>query len=615
MVVVATCLPLRQTWAMAKDELMTQIEFYCRKYQEPLDKVENGLEYFLLHLIAQERDYVDFVLAGKDPNEADLSIYRCAGKDDLRIDGLLYNEELSSVAIIQCAHRAKYGRDVDEKAIAFFKSLGDWINPDIVETGNSEVQDLLIDCALNPFSQKITLYFATTLSVNSDNAKGLLRAAEEAQKQYQEKGYEVECQVLGSAELIAKHTELSNTRDFGLAEKVQFEIQEDFHFLVEEPLRSIVCAIRASALADIYNRKDIKNKLFNQNIRLGITSKINSAISKTATDPEESKNFFYYNNGITATCSEFELDGNRISASNLQVVNGAQTVSALARSVGGGGGAIKKSTNAVVLFRLIETGEQKSRKNYLADNITRYQNTQNPVRESDFFSNEPFQLWLSANLPQELSNRGVVPGFYYQHKRGYKPSSRSGEALTLEKLAQLRHAMYYGPAVSYNSPRLFWDISEPQYWQAFGVEGKECTAWDDSQMSEVGWGIATYLKLLSDAKSLGNRVRRESIKNEESKYLAYLSRYLTAAVFQVLNQLHGQKAIPDFKELISSKTIYDKFCSPIVVEMRKQLMQEMQTAYVKAGVSRLAVARDVPQFDAMVGRVLEMIDSGLVQFN
>jgi hypothetical protein len=308
---------------MAKDALMTQIEYYCKKYHEPMDRFEHGLEYFSLHLIAQEREYVDFILGGKEPTEVDLSQFRCAGKDDLKIDGLLYSEELGYVTIIQSAHRTKYSKELEDKATGFFRNLTKWIDPEYVATGNSEVQDLLIDCGLDPSKQKIILCFTTTQAANSDNAKGLIAAAEESEIDYLARGWNVECQVLGAAELVAKHTELANTRNYGLPHSVSFEIQTDLSFTVEEPLRSIVCAIKASALADIYNKKDIKNKLFNQNIRLAITSKINSAISKTAIDPQESQNFFYYNNGITATCSEFEKVGNRITARNLQVVNGA----------------------------------------------------------------------------------------------------------------------------------------------------------------------------------------------------------------------------------------------------------------------------------------------------
>jgi hypothetical protein len=281
----------------------------------------------------------------------------------------------------------------------------------------------------------------------------------------------------------------------------------------------------------------------------------------------------------------------------------------------GSGGAAKKSTNAIVLFRLIATEEENSKKSALADNITRFQNTQNPVRESDFFSNEPFQLWLSTNLPQRLSNRGAVPGFYYQHKRGFKPTSKTGEVLTLEKLAQLRHAIYYGPTVNYNSPRLFWDVSEPYYWEAFGVAGKECTAWDDSQLADIGLALTIYLQLIAEAKSLGAKARKEAIRIEKSRYLGYLSRYLTAALMHVMFDLRIQGRLPSISDVIASKTNYAQYCKPLITEMRKALMVMMNDTYGKEGNSRLAVARDGKSFDSLVTQTLQMINSGLISID
>ena len=595
---------------MAKEEVFTQIEFYCRKYGHSLDKIELGLEFFAIHLICQEKEFFESILAGEDPQEADLAEYWAGGKDDLRIDGLLYNDDLTEIAVIQAAHRSKFGKELEEKAIAFFNSVPDWINPNVIEKGNSQVRELLAESSFNPSKQHVTLYFVTTLPINSENMKGVLRGAEEATTNYSNKRMNVEIKVLGPSELESRHVELANMRDFGLAEPISFEIQDHFSFEVLSPLRSITCAIKASSLADVYNRKNVKNKLFNQNIRLGITSNINGAISRTAIDPEDSGNFFYYNNGITATCSSFVKTGNSITATNLQVVNGDQTVTALARSVGSG--AVKRATNAMVLFRLIETGEHNSKKNLLAENITRYQNTQNAVRESDFLSNEPFQLWLSKNLADNLSSKGICPGFYYQHKRGFRPANKSGEALTLERLAQLRHAIYYGPSISYNSPRLFWDMSERYYWEAFGSNGDECTAWNDSELAEIGLAITIDLHLKAEAKILKKRVRTEGIKSEESKYLAYLSRYVTAVVLQTIISAKDTADIPSFRELISSNTNFKTYVQPLVREARKEVGRVMKTSYGVEGNSRLAMARDVSYFESIVASMIDNIQSGLI---
>jgi len=600
---------------MAKEELDSQIEYYIDKYGQRKDEIENGLEFLTLHLFAQEKEFSGFLLGGEEPSEVDLSAYRCAGANDLRIDGLIYSEDLETVAIFQCAHRSKWNKDIEDKASGFFNALPNWIDPKIVSTGNSEVVELLSDAALDPDNQQIFLYFVTTLAINSDNASQLFRIAEEAEKSYAARGWRVTCLVIGRSELISKSIELANVRDYGLAQKVTFQIASDSYFEVEDPHPALVCSIKGNAIAAIYNDKNIKNKLFNQNVRLGMTSTINKDIAATAIDPEKSKNFFYYNNGITAVCSHYEfLDDNTISAENLQVVNGAQTVSALAKSVGSGG-AVTRSTNATVLFRLIMTGEGGSRKSELADEITKYQNTQNAVKESDFFSNEPFQIWLSKNLANRLSNRGAVPAFYYQHKRGYKPTTRSGEAITIERMAQLRHAIYYGPAISYNSPRLYWIKGEPHYWQAFGRKGQECQTWNDTEFSEIGWAITANLNLQSEASDLKRRSRSKLEDNFEAKYLSYLSRYVTSIAFQVLQAVMVEEEIPTFQEQIQSKQVFDKYSNGIIRHIRILLLSEMKNTYGVQGNSRLAVARDVKKFDSLKDQTIEAVRSGLVKLS
>jgi hypothetical protein len=268
-----------------------------------------------------------------------------------------------------------------------------------------------------------------------------------------------------------------------------------------------------------------------------------------------------------------------------------------------------------VLFRLIATGEAGSRKSELADEITKYQNTQNAVKESDFFSNETFQLWLSKNLANRLSNKGAVPAFYYQHKRGWKPSTRSGEAITIERLAQLRHAIYYGPAVSYNSPRLFWTKGEPHYWQAFGRKGQECQSWSDQELGEIGWAITTNLNLQSEAKNLKQKSRTKLEENFETKYLSYLSRYVTAVAFRVTENLVHAGDVPTFSEQIESHQLYDKFSNEIIRHIRIILRSEMKNTYGIQGNSRLALARDEKKFDSIVEQTIEAVRNGIVKWN
>jgi len=73
---------------------------------------------------------------------------------------------------------------------------------------------------------------------------------------------------------------------------------------------------------------------FEDNVRIYLKqrSKINRNIKETALS-DDAYRFFYYNNGITITCSHFEypkrVRNPIIELENLQIVNGSQTIHAL----------------------------------------------------------------------------------------------------------------------------------------------------------------------------------------------------------------------------------------------------------------------------------------------
>ena len=85
------------------------------------------------------------------------------------------------------------------------------------------------------------------------------------------------------------------------------------------------------------------NRLFERNIRryLGLAgNRVNEAVAHTLREPDQRTNFYFYNNGITITCSQFrhnalQKENWRVQVSGLQIVNGGQT--ARNRSAGGRG--------------------------------------------------------------------------------------------------------------------------------------------------------------------------------------------------------------------------------------------------------------------------------------
>jgi hypothetical protein len=181
-------------------------------------------------------------------------------------------------------------------------------------------------------------------------------------------------------------------------------IVEDFNFR-----RVLIGRILVSELAAVFDRHG--DRLLERNIRryLGLQgNRINEGIAQTLTIPGEQSNFYFYNNGITLTCNQFQhnalQDGNwLVKLSGMQVINGGQTCKTIQRILGSG---TVTAPNASVLVRIYELpkGEED-----LVRNITYATNSQNPVDLRDLRSNDDRQRKLVLSI-EEL-------GYSYRRQR------------------------------------------------------------------------------------------------------------------------------------------------------------------------------------------------------
>jgi hypothetical protein len=121
-------------------------------------------------------------------------------------------------------------------------------------------------------------------------------------------------------------------------------------------LKGFVCSVPAREIARLVN-EDVHGLIFDANIRrfLGTRGGINASILETCSTAESANLFWYLNNGITIVCDSFdplnEAEDPHVKISNLQIVNGCQTATAIAL-------AEKESrlnADAQVLVRVYET--------------------------------------------------------------------------------------------------------------------------------------------------------------------------------------------------------------------------------------------------------------------
>ncbi|MCY3794640.1 MAG: AIPR family protein [Gammaproteobacteria bacterium] len=152
------------------------------------------------------------------------------------------------------------------------------------------------------------------------------------------------------------------------------------------------------------------DRLLDRNIRryLGPANRINAEIFGTLTNQEESDNFYFYNNGITAICDHFDYNAMqmadyRVQLKNLQVINGGQTCRTIHQALEEDS---SRGSNSFVLMRIYQVPSESKE---IVREITRATNSQSPVDLRDLHSNDEIQKTLAMGIKNL--------GFTYKHHR------------------------------------------------------------------------------------------------------------------------------------------------------------------------------------------------------
>ena len=191
-------------------------------------------------------------------------------------------------------------------------------------------------------------------------------------------------------------------------------------------LDSYLAVIPGAVLAEIYERWG--TRLLEQNVRVFLQArgKVNKGIRVTL--EREPAMFFSYNNGITATAEEADIedDGGRLllrRIKNFQIVNGGQTTASLAAARARG---VDIASTFVQMKLTVVDSERASG---LVPRISEFANSQNRVNAADFFANHPFHIRIEG-----FSRRIYAPSpdgtfrqskWFYERARGQYADARA----------------------------------------------------------------------------------------------------------------------------------------------------------------------------------------------
>lgn len=148
------------------------------------------------------------------------------------------------------------------------------------------------------------------------------------------------------------------------------------------------------------NAKDKDYPIFDKNIREYLGNKgINNRIYETLLDPEDRKNFFYYNNGITIICDSYsKLATGSTGVQNLnskfeivnpQIVNGCQTVNSIYEALSNFSDDKVETEfkDTFVMLKILQIDSNSTAHGKLYEDIVKYNNSQNAISENAFAAN------------------------------------------------------------------------------------------------------------------------------------------------------------------------------------------------------------------------------------
>jgi hypothetical protein len=294
--------------------------------------------------------------------------------------------------------------------------------------------------------------------------------------------------------------------------------------------------VSGAQFAEMY--REYKYKLFAMNIRDYVgESSTNKGIVESATkQPHE---FVFYNNGISAVATDIEPDkeNNILRCRRFSIINGAQTVRSLTKA------QVKDNRplrDVRVLLRVMNFS-LGSDSEFLSD-ATRFNNTQNSVKISDFRSNDPVQ----KNLHRRFAdlNRSGKP-YLYKNKRS-RESAGTKIPIGMEDFAKTIHAFRYGPDDMFGGTRFLFDVSpKGGYSKVFGEPVSHLT---DEEFKLLA---GTYF-LCEEVADLWKQRRERD--NDEGKNSPGLERrwIVFYAVGELLRMIYKEKGLeldPDLRKL------------------------------------------------------------------
>ncbi|WP_329584623.1 AIPR family protein [Kitasatospora sp. NBC_01250] len=350
---------------------------------------------------------------------AEAAQYVTDGIADQGLDAIAPLPELGQVLFVQAKWSDAGSATLDPAAA---KAMVDGLNRienELYEQFNQRAADLAVKARSLLVNEKATLVIALmgTVDLSPQTREVLDNALEEFNKY----GTRLSVRVLLASDFYNQiHEDLR-------PEPINLEVRLDDWYQQKGTLEAYQGTVSAESVSEWYEQCGAG--LFEQNLRapLGITV-TNVEIGQTLTS--EPTMFWHLNNGLTMICDSLKARHDSakapqsrpttLSVTGVSIVNGAQTVRAVAKAMRDEGEA---AANATLSIKVINTGGDKD----LGVRVSQAANRQNAIEARDYVALEPVHQRIKANLRAELRRQYVI-------KRG-EPVPAPAIGCSLDELA------------------------------------------------------------------------------------------------------------------------------------------------------------------------------------
>ena len=361
------------------------------------------------------------------------------GPDDKQIDAIVVDDDASTVFVIQ-------GKFIDEGSVdaePLREVLSSWVQlkniASLQETGNQKLKRRLPEVATaleDDYGVSFELIITGQLTKAANNDLDRFQ-----QELADADDFPAEIHVVDPDEMKRRYDMALERENRLLSHKLQLE--SDKYMVMQ--VGGTKCVVAALSLKECIKLPGIKDgTLFQKNVRqsLGFNNRVNKGIKNTIYG-NDSEDFFFRHNGVTALCSKTEISDGTLTVRGINVVNGCQSLNTILSC----SERVKQLTDAYVMFRFYEIPERER-----ADGISICTNSQSAVKPRDLRSNDRRVLAIKRAYEQKYSSA------YFITKRGEEAPADRNQSLVVDLLQLGKCLMAWHsqrPNVSHSENKIF----------------------------------------------------------------------------------------------------------------------------------------------------------------